>query len=36
MAQVAIATDPALGRYGFPGGHPFSPARLGAFLSLAE
>jgi acetoin utilization protein AcuC len=30
---VLVIADEALGRYGFPGGHPFGPDRLGAFLS---
>jgi acetoin utilization protein AcuC len=29
---VLVIADEALGRYGFPNGHPFGPDRLGAFL----
>lgn len=29
--DVAVYAGPALGAYGFPGGHPFSPRRLEAF-----
>lgn len=34
--RVALYIDESLGRYGFPGGHPFGPARLRAFLDRAE
>ena len=30
--QTAVALGEHLGRYGFPGGHPFGPDRYGAFL----
>jgi len=35
-AQTAVAMSERLGRYGFPGGHPFGPDRYGAFLRAFE
>src|SRR6476659_3605526 len=34
--QTAVAMSERLGRYGFPGGHPFGPDRYGAFLRVFE
>lgn len=31
-SRVLVIADDAIGRYGFPGGHPFGPDRLAAFL----
>jgi acetoin utilization protein AcuC len=31
--RVLVIADEPIGRYGFPGGHPFGPDRLGAFLA---
>jgi len=36
MEQVALYVGDALGRYGFPGGHPFGPDRQAAFWSEAQ
>lgn len=35
-AGVAVYVGPALAAYGFPDGHPFSTARLGAFWTAAQ
>ncbi|MFZ9886173.1 MAG: acetoin utilization protein AcuC [Myxococcota bacterium] len=34
--KVALYVDECLGRYGFPNGHPFGPARLSVFLEEAN
>ncbi|QKT03067.1 acetoin utilization protein AcuC [Ectothiorhodospiraceae bacterium 2226] len=36
MEQVRVYSGAALGRYGFPGGHPFGPGRLAAFEAAFE
>ena len=30
-SRVLVIADDAIGRYGFPGGHPFGPDRLAVF-----
>mgnify|MGYP006270610647 FL=1 len=36
MAETAVYVGAALGRYGFPNGHPFGPDRLDAFWQEAQ
>ena len=36
MRELGVVVDTALGAYGFPGGHPFGPGRLDAFLQRAR